>query len=435
MHRTQHNNLIWSCLPLTLFSTVFGLLLVVYVAMPAWAISIAKAVPTSAVIAFVLTVALSPGRRLQMLRAAVAGASQSMVLQMGLIFVVAGLFAALGRAIGSVDALVAMSLHLLPQQWLLPGLFVASCITSLAMGTSMGTLAAVVPIAVGVAAAGGALLPICVATVMGGAMFGDNLSVISDTTIAATKTQGCSMRSKLLANGPVALLAACISVALLLLLPHSPTSEQPPLNLSTSWAAAWPYGCVLLLAVCGLPVLWVLAMGIGLCLITGIVQGSLSLIQLPGLVLAGCSSMLDVLLATFSVAALVQVLQTRGGLQALLNALRRHVHSPATAEVSIATMAVVADICTANNTIAILLCGPLVQRTGEQFELNRARCASLLDIYACLPQGLLPYGAQMLLATALSGVSPLQILPYVIYPVLLAVFASIGIVKRIYVAA
>ncbi|MEM7588544.1 MAG: Na+/H+ antiporter NhaC family protein [Myxococcota bacterium] len=429
MNHAKPNSLVRTCLPLVAFGMAFGLLLGLNVVAPGWGVSTAKAVPASALLALAVTIALSPHQRMQTVQAFIAGMSQNMVLQMGMIFVLAGVFAAFGGAIGSIDAIVAMSLHLLPENWLLPGLFGASCITSLAMGTSMGTLAAVVPIAIGVAASGGASLPVCVATVMGGAMFGDNLSVISDTTIAATRTQGCSMRAKLFVNGPVALLAAAVTVVVLLFLANPHVSSQPS-SVQVAWIAAWPYGSVLLLAVCGVPVLWILAAGIGLCLLTGLGQGSLSFMQLPGLVIAGCASMFDVLLATFFVAGLVQVAQARGGLQVILDGLQRHVRSQPAAEASIAALAIVADVCAANNTIAILLCGPLVRRIGEQFQLDRARCASLLDIYACLPQGLLPYGAQMLLVAGLASISPLHVLPYVVYPVVLALLAGIGMAWR-----
>ncbi|MEM7495605.1 MAG: Na+/H+ antiporter NhaC family protein [Myxococcota bacterium] len=417
-------------MPLVAFGIAFGLLLLVSLAAPGW-IGSAKSVPVSALAALVVTIALSPGRRKATVGAFFQGMRQDTVLRMGGIFLLAGVFAAIGQAIGGINAIVAMSLHILPRGWILPGLFGASCAASLAMGTSMGTIAAVVPIAMGVAASGGGSSSVCVATVIGGAMFGDNLSVISDTTIAATKTQGCGMRDKLSVNGPIATCAAVVTVVFLLALGSSShTLPQPP-SVGVSWSAAWPYGAALALALCGVPVLWVLGIGIALCLGVGLAAASLSVIQLPRLLVVGCMNMVDVLLASFFVAGLVQVTQERGGLRGILRRLRRHVRSKSGAEASVAALAAVADICTANNTIAILLCGPLARRIGERFQLDRARCASLLDIYACLPQGLLPYGAQMLLAAGLSGISAFHIVPYVIYPVVLGLFAAVDMAWRL----
>ena len=244
MEGTKQDSLLQACLPFTVFGIVFVVLLGMHAVAPEWATTTAKAIPISPMVALAATIACSPCQRRQILQAFIAGMRHHMVLQMGLVFVLSGLFAAFGGAIGSIDAIVAVCLRVLPQQWILPGLFIASCITSLAMGTSMGTLAAVVPVTIGVAGSGAASLPVCVATVMGGAMFGDNLSVVSDTTIAATRTQGCSMRSKLLINGPIAVLAAMITVVMLLFL----MPAQPPHVLlsavSINWTVVLPYGAV-----------------------------------------------------------------------------------------------------------------------------------------------------------------------------------------------
>jgi len=346
------------------------------------------------------------------------------IVLMCLIFLLAGAFAQVSKAIGAVDAAVSLGLAILHPSLLVPGLFLIACAVSLAVGTSMGTIAAVMPIAVGVADAAGLDRVLVAGAVVGGAMFGDNLSVISDTTIAATRTQGAQMRDKFRENLRIALPAA-LATLVLLALAGEPAPVQAP-AAAPAWLAL-PYLVVLALAVAGLDVLLVL--GIGLAL-----SGAFGLLALEGYGLerfaadiwTGFEGMVEILLLALLVGGLAGLTKASGGLawlaQLIARIARGHV-GRRTGEFSIAALAAAADTFTANNTVAILVGGGVARDIAARHGISPRRAASVLDIFACVPQGLLPYGAQLLLASSLAAVSPIALAGGVWYCWLLALVA------------
>lgn len=349
------------------------------------------------------------------------GMGDANVVLMALIFLLAGAFAAVSKSIGAVDAVVSLGLGALPPALVLPGLFLLSAFIALSIGTSMGTLAAVVPIALGVSEATGLDSALVLGAVVGGAMFGDNLSVISDTTIAATRSQGCEMRDKFRENVRIALPAALATTVLLGLLGEaSPAPEAAP---ASPWLVL-PYLLVLGLAIAGLDVLLVLAIGLVSAGLLGVaLEPDYGLARYAGDIWTGFESMMDVLLLALLIGGLGALMRASGGLAWLSAAIARLARGRPgrrTGEVSIAALAATADVFTANNTVAILITGDVARDIAARHGVSPRRAASLLDIHACVVQGLLPYGAQLLLAASLAGVSPLQIVPAVHYCWLLA---------------
>ena len=349
------------------------------------------------------------------------GMGDANVVLMALIFLLAGAFAAVSKSIGAVDAVVSLGLGALPPALVLPGLFLLSAFIALSIGTSMGTLAAVVPIALGVSEATGLDSALVLGAVVGGAMFGDNLSVISDTTIAATRSQGCEMRDKFRENVRIALPAALATAVLLGLLGEaSPAPEAAP---ASPWLVL-PYLLVLGLAIAGLDVLLVLAIGLVSAGLLGVaLEPDYGLARYAGDIWTGFESMMDVLLLALLIGGLGALMRASGGLAWLSAAIARLARGRPgrrTGEVSIAALAATADVFTANNTVAILITGDVARDIAARHGVSPRRAASLLDIHACVVQGLLPYGAQLLLAASLAGISPLQIVPAVHYGWLLA---------------
>ena len=349
------------------------------------------------------------------------GMGDANVVLMALIFLLAGAFAAVSKSIGAVDAVVSLGLGALPPALVLPGLFLLSAFIALSIGTSMGTLAAVVPIALGVSEATGLDSALVLGAVVGGAMFGDNLSVISDTTIAATRSQGCEMRDKFRENVRIALPAALATAVLLGLLGEaSPAPEAAP---ASPWLVL-PYLLVLGLAIAGLDVLLVLAIGLVSAGLLGVaLEPDYGLARYAGDIWTGFESMMDVLLLALLIGGLGALMRASGGLAWLSAAIARLARGRPgrrTGEVSIAALAATADVFTANNTVAILITGEVARDIAARHGVSPRRAASLLDIHAGVVQGLLPYGAQLLLAASLAGVSPLQIVPAVHYCWLLA---------------
>ena len=346
------------------------------------------------------------------------------IVLMCLIFLLAGAFAFVSKAIGAVDAVVSLGIGALHPALLLPGLFAVAGAVSLAIGTSMGTIAAVVPIAIGVADAAGLDRVLVAGAVVGGAMFGDNLSVISDTTIAATRTQGAQMRDKFRENFRIALPAALLTMALL-----GFAGDAAPVQADTA-APAWlalPYLLVLALALAGLDVLLVL--GIGLAVAGGfgllLVEGY-DLHQYAGDIWTGFEGMVEILLLSLLIGGLAGLMKASGGLAWLARAIARFARGhtgPRTGEFSIAALATTADVFTANNTVAILVGGSVARDIAQRHGISPRRAASVLDIFACVPQGLLPYGAQLLLASSLAAVSPIALAGSVWYCWLLALVA------------
>ena len=345
------------------------------------------------------------------------GASEPNLLTMVWIFLLAGAFAQSAKAMGAVDAAVGLTLHLLPAHFLLPGIFLAACFISLSVGTSVGTIVALAPIVAGLSQQTSASLPLMTAIVVGGSFFGDNLSFISDTTIAATRTQGCLMRDKFRTNFLIVLPAALTVLLLYTFIgwevPH-PT-HLPPVR----WLPILPYLLVLLTALMGWSVLLVLSLGILSCGLIGVCSGAFAPFAWAAAMGSGMAGMSDLIIVTLLAGGMLELIRYNGGMQYLMHHLSLHVHGKRGAELSIGLLVSIANLCTANNTIAILTTGPLARDIAGKYGISPHRSASLLDTFSCITQGLIPYGAQILMASTLAGVSPLQILLYLYYPVAL----------------
>lgn len=381
--------------------------------------------PVAILPALALAVWLAHRRGLKANEVLLQGMGDPNIVLMCLIFLLAGAFAYVSSAVGAVDAVVALGLGTLPPALVLPGLFLLSCFISLAIGSSMGTVAAVVPIALGVADAAGLDRALVVGAVIGGAMFGDNLSVISDTTIAATRTQGAQMRDKFRENFRIAAAAAVITMGLLLFLGDAAPVEQAASGVSP-WLAL-PYLVVLALALAGLDVLVVLAIGLVLAGGFGIVLGDgYDVVTYVGDIWMGFDSMVEILLLSLLIGGLSALMKAGGGLAwltQLISRIARGHRGRRTGEFSIAALSATTDAFTANNTVAILISGSVAKDIAEKHGISPRRSASVLDIFACVMQGVLPYGAQILLAASLAAVSPLALAGKVYYCWILAVVA------------
>ena len=353
-----------------------------------------------------------------------AGMGHSNVMLMCLVFLLAGAFATVSRSVGAVDAVVALGLGALPASLILPGLFLVASFVALSIGTSMGTIAAVVPIALGVSDAAGLDGALVMGAVVGGAMFGDNLSIISDTTIAATRTQGCRMRDKFRENFRIALPAALGTLALLAVLGDSAPVSAP--DAASPWLVL-PYLLVLGLALAGLDVVLVLSIGIAVSGVSGwAMADGYDAVTFAGDIYAGFESMVEILLLSLLIGGLAALTRAAGGLEWLAGVIARFARGHRgrrAGEVSIAALAAGSDALTANNTVAILVGGDMARDIAQRHGISPRRSASLLDIFSCVMQGVLPYGAQILLAGSLAGLSPLAIAGQVYYCWLLAAVA------------
>lgn len=352
------------------------------------------------------------------------GMGDGNVMLMCLIFLLAGAFATVSKAIGAVDAVVALGLGALPAGLILPGLFLVAAFVSLSIGTSMGTLAAVVPIALGVADAAGLDRVLVTSAVLGGAMFGDNLSIISDTTIAATRSQGAEMRDKFRENFRIALPAAIATVVLLATLGDAAPVEAP--DTASPWLVL-PYVVVLGLALAGLDVVLVLGIGLVVSGVFGFVLAQeYDVVSFAGDIYLGFESMVEITLLSILIGGLAALIKATGGLAWLAQVIAKFARGHTgrrSGELSIAALAAGSDALTANNTVAILVTGSLAKDIAQRHDISPRRAASVLDIFACVVQGVLPYGAQILLAASLAAVSPLALAGSVYYCWLLALSA------------
>lgn len=354
-------------------------------------------------------------------------AGSSNVMYMVWIFILAGAFAALAREIGAIEATVHLALRFLPVEMLIPGLFAAACFISLAIGTSVGTVVALTPLAVELAQSESGNVPFFVAVVLGGAFFGDNLSFISDTTIAATRTQGCRMRDKFRVNLWIALPAAVASLILYVILgvqlpDMAGLSDSNPLLVA-------PYMLIILLALAGLNVTVVLSIGIVAAIILGLFTGH-DIISLFGFMGQGIDSVGQLIIITLLAAGMLGLIKAAGGIDYILQVLTRRIRGPRGAQAGIALVVGLVNLCTANNTVAIITVGQLASSLSKRFGVDPRKAASLLDTSSCIVQSLIPYGAQTLLATSLASISPVATWPYLYYPWALAVFLILSVVFR-----
>ncbi len=354
------------------------------------------------------------------------GAGHPNVLLMIWIFLLAGAFAETARSIGAVDATVSMMLAAVPARWLLAGLFVTACFISMAMGTSVGTIVALVPIAAGIARQCGISVPYMAAVIVGGSFFGDNLSFISDTTIASTRAAGCEMRDKFRANLRI-VLPAFLAVAVIYFIRGGQVVVAPE-HSTAQWYLTLPYLLVIVLALCGLNVTVVLSAGLGAAAVLGWVTGRLSWVGWLEAVGTGVAGMSDLIIVTLLAGGLLELIREGGGLNLIIEALSRGVRGKRGAEAAIAGIVSLANVCTANNTVAIITTGGIAHDIAERFGVPPRKTASLLDTFSCLVQGLLPYGAQLLMASGLAAISPAAIIPYLYYPFLMGLCAILSIV-------
>ena len=356
------------------------------------------------------------------------GAGADRLLLMLWIYVLAGAFAASAKEMGSIDATVNLALTALPSDLLLPGLFVAACFISVSIGTSVGTVVALVPIAVGIAQSTHASIPLMAAVIVGGAYFGDNLSFISDTTVVATQTQGCKMSDKFKVNSQIVAPAAIIVLVIYALMGLS--LQAPPQVPDVQWTKVIPYIAVLVIALMGMNVMAVLTIGIALCGIIGMADGTYGLYDWFGAMGKGIVGMGELVIIAMLAGGMLEMIRENGGIDYLIEKLTAHVHTKRGAELSIAALVSLVNVCTANNTVAILTVGGIAKKIGDRFGVDKRKAASILDTFSCTVQGLIPYGVQMLLAAGLAGVSPIEILPYLYYPMTIGVAALLCILFR-----
>lgn len=344
------------------------------------------------------------------------------------IFILAGAFAASAKAMGAIDATVNLSLQLLPDNLLLGGIFLAACFISLSIGTSVGTIVALTPLAAGIARETEAGLPLLVAIVAGGAFFGDNLSFISDTTITATRTQGCKLSDKFKVNSQIVMPAAAIAFALYIFMGvHIHAPQQLP---EVDWIKVVPYLVVLVTAVVGVNVMVVLVLGLVLSGVVGVFTGTYDLFGWFAAMGEGITGMGELIIITMMAGGLMEIIRYNGGIDYILHALTRHIRSKRGAELSIAALVSVINLCTANNTVAIITAGPLAHDIAGRYGVDKRKSASILDTFSCFTQGLIPYGAQLLMAAGLASINPIDIIPYLYYPFIMGACALLSILFR-----
>ncbi len=413
----------WALSPLAVFLCLYlvtSLLLGDFYKMP-----ITVAFATASVYAIALMRGLSLEERLQRFS---AGAGDKNLLLMVWIFVLAGAFAQGAKQMGAIDAAVNLTLWILPDRLLLAGIFLASCFISISVGTSVGTIVALTPVAVGIAEQAGIPTAAIVGIVVGGSFFGDNLSFISDTTIAATKTQGCMMKDKFRVNVRIVLPAALVVVGIYIIQGldvNTPAQAQP-----VEWLKVMPYLLVLITSVLGINVMLVLLLGILATGTVGILTGT-PLFDWCGAMGTGIIGMGELIIITLLAGGMLEAIRHNGGIDFIIGRLTRRVKGKRGAELSIATLVSLANLCTANNTIAIITTGPIARGIAMRYHLDNRRVASLLDTFSCLVQGVIPYGAQMLMAAGLAGISPLEIMGHLYYPWLMGICALGAIVFRL----
>lgn len=356
------------------------------------------------------------------------GAGANNLMLMLWIYVLAGAFAASAKAMGAVDATVNLALSMLPASMILPGLFLAACFISLSIGTSVGTIVALVPIAAGLAHSVDANLALTVAIIVGGAYFGDNLSFISDTTVVATQTQGCQMSDKFRVNALIVIPAAII---ILIIYGILGAGTKAPTHIdAVQYMKVLPYIVVLVTAIAGMNVMAVLTLGSILCGIIGIIDGGYDIFGWFSAMGNGVIGMGELIIIAMMAGGMLEIIRENGGIDFIISKITAHVNSKRGAELSIAALVSMVNICTANNTVAILTVGNISKKIGDKFGVDNRKAASILDTFSCTIQGLIPYGVQMLLAAGLSGLSPLDIIPYLYYPMAIGLAALFAILFR-----
>jgi len=422
MNQVENKGRAIALLPIGVFLVIFlgsGIVTGDFYAMPAIvAFLIALAV------AFMQNKQLSFAEKLSVIS---KGVGDENIITMSLIFLCAGGFSGAVTAAGGVESTVNFGLSVLPSNVAVAGLFVIGCFIS--MGTSMGTIAALAPIAVGISEKTGYEMAICIGAVVCGAMFGDNLSMISDTTIAAVKTQGCEMKDKFKANFLIVLPAAVITIIIFFMITRNGSYEITEALTYNLWQVV-PYVLVLVGALIGINVFIMLISGTILSLIVGVATGTLAASEMFSVIGEGVTGMYDITVISIVVACIVSLVKEYGGIQFILNLIKSRISGRRGGELGIAGLSLLVDACTANNTVAIVMAGPIAKEICEEFDIDPKRSASLLDIFTSVGQGLIPYGAQLLSAATLTALTPFEIIPYLYYPILMAISAICFILFR-----
>lgn len=422
-HTTPKANPV-ALLPIGIFLIIFlgsGIITGDFYAMPA-----IVAFLIALCVAFLQNKGLSFGEKMKVVT---AGIGDENIITMCLIFLCAGAFSGAVTASGGADSTVNLGLTILPGNIAVVGLFIIGCFISTSMGTSVGTVTALAPIAVGISEKTGFAMPICIGAVVCGAMFGDNLSMISDTTIAAVKTQGCEMKDKFKENFLIVLPAAILTVVIFLVITRGSSYELEEALPYNIWLVI-PYLVVLVGALIGINVFVVLITGTILSVVFGVGAGTIALGDVFTVIGGGVTGMYDITCISIVVAGIISLVKEHGGIQFVLESIRKLIKGEKGAELGIAGLALLVDACTANNTVAIVMAGPIAKEISDEFGINPKRSASLLDIFSSVGQGIIPYGAQLLAAATLSGLTPFDIMPYLYYPILMAISAICFILFR-----
>lgn len=390
-------------------------------------------ITVSFLLASILAIAITEGPVHKRISVFSRGAGDPQLLLMIWIFILAGAFANTAKAMGAIDATVGATLSILPGHMLLASVFLAACFISFSIGTSVGTIVALTPIAVGVATQTSMSIPMMAAIVVGGSFFGDNLSFISDTTIVATQSQGCKTRDKFRVNLFIVLPAALLLLAYYVYLGHD-VSSPSALPAVSVWKLL-PYLAVIVTAVVGVNVIVVLTVGILLSGIIGIADGSFDFFGLLGVIGDGIISMGELIIISMMAGGLLAVVKHNGGIDFIIHQLIKLVRGKRGAELSIGALVSVVNLCTANNTVAIITVGGIARKIGERYHLDARKCASILDTFACTVQGLIPYGVQLLMVSGLSStdeakVNPMEIIPFLYYPIAIGLSALLAILLR-----
>lgn len=419
----QHTPNVWALLPL-------GVFLLSYLVVSCIAGDFYKMpITVSFVLSSVVAIAISKGGKLNSrIEQFCKGAANSNIMLMVVIFILAGAFAQTAKEMGAVDATVNLTMSLLPGNLLAAGIFIAACFISISVGTSVGTIVALAPVAVGIAEKAGMPDALMLGVVVSGAMFGDNLSFISDTTIVATRTQGCEMSDKFKVNFRIALPVAILTAVLYVWLGLGVHESYQPEHIE--WVKVLPYLVVLVAAIAGMNVMLVLFLGILLSGITGLLTGAFDIWAWNAAMGSGITGMGELIIVTLLAGGMLEMIRYNGGIEWIIQKLTARIDSARGAEVSIAGLVSFANLCTANNTIALIMAGPIAKDIATRFHIDPRRSASLLDIFSCFVQGIIPYGAQMLMASGLGNVSPLEIMQYLYYPYLLGAGALLAIIFR-----
>lgn len=353
------------------------------------------------------------------------GGGEPTIILLVVIFLLAGAFYSVADAMGAVESTVNLGLTILPRSIILPGIFIIGCIISFAMGTSMGTVTALAPIAIGISQQSGIALPLILGTVIGGAMFGDNLSFVSDTTIAATKTQGVHLRDKFKMNFLIVLPAVILTIIILMFIPVGSVSIEVG---AYSLVKVLPYLAIIISALFGLNVMVVLVIGILCGSVIGLANGSFNLIELLGFIQRGMGWMQNLAIIAIIIGGIVELMKYYGGIDYLLEKVTSKIKSKKGGEAGIAVLVSLIDIATANNTISIVTAGPLAKDISKEYDIDPKRTASILDIFSSAFQGILPYSGQLLVAAGLASISPIAIMPFCIYSMLIALCGILAII-------